>query len=239
MPAGPPAFDLKSNSAARRFSCWNAARKDAMSLPRVRGLIFALASLTIAIVVGCELPLRPRTGSDVVEVRVAPESVTLDPNQTQPFVASGRTAAGATVPIDVTWTAAGGTITSGGLFTAGQTAGSYRVIAGLTNGSLADTSAVTVTAIPVASVTVAPSSAGIQVGDTLRLTATPRDSAGNVLTGRTITWSSDSAAVASVSGSGLVTGLRSGTATIRATSEGREGEGVVWEECVQEGGEQL
>src|SRR5690349_24068143 len=106
MPAGPPAFDPKSNSAARRFSGWNACRREGvMSLPRMRSVSFALASLTIAIVVGCELPIRPRNGSDVVQVRIAPDSVTLDPNQTQPFVASGRTAAGDSVSIDVTWTA--------------------------------------------------------------------------------------------------------------------------------------
>src|SRR6266487_4516496 len=109
MPAGPPAFDHKSNLAARRFVIGTpGAVETAMSLPRMRGVILALASLTVAIVGGCELPLRPRTGSAVVQVRVVPESVPLDPNQTQPFVASGRTAAGDTVPIDVTWTASAG-----------------------------------------------------------------------------------------------------------------------------------
>jgi len=119
-----------------------------MSLPGVRGVVIALASLSVAIVVGCESPSRPTNGSPVVQVRVVPESVTLDPNQTQVFVAWGVRNTGDSVGVAVTYSATGGTITSGGLFTAGQTAGSFRVIALLTNGSLADTAAVTVTSEP-------------------------------------------------------------------------------------------
>src|SRR5438552_3328470 len=140
MPAGPPAFDLKSNSAARRFVIGTpGAVETAMSLQRVRGVIFALASLTIAIVVGCDLPVHPRNGSDVVQVRVAPESVALDPNQTQPFVASGRTAAGDTVPIDVTWTASAGSITSEGLYTADTSATDVTITATMTSAHLTGT----------------------------------------------------------------------------------------------------
>ena len=113
-----------------------------MSLPRLRASITALAWFSLVILVGCELPIHPRDGSAVVQIRVVPDSVALDPSQTQGFVAVGRTAGGDSMAVDVTWTATGGTITSSGLFTAGQTAGSFRVIARLTNGSLADTSAV-------------------------------------------------------------------------------------------------
>lgn len=49
--------------------------------------------------------------------------------------------------MSVTYTATGGTITPSGLYTAGQTAGSYQVIATLQGGILADTS--TVTVVPV------------------------------------------------------------------------------------------
>src|SRR2546428_10233371 len=96
MPAGPPAFDPKSNSVARRFFLLARPplRKGAMSLPRVRASITALAWFSLVTLVGCELPIRPRDGSAVVQIRVVPESVALDPAQTQPFVASGRTAGG-------------------------------------------------------------------------------------------------------------------------------------------------
>jgi hypothetical protein len=48
----------------------------------------------------------------------------------------------------VTWSGTGGTITTGGLYTAGATAGSYRVIGVLQGGTLADTSSITITAAP-------------------------------------------------------------------------------------------
>src|SRR5205814_4107300 len=51
--------------------------------------------------------------------------------------------------------------------------------------------------------------------------------AGNVLTGRTISWTSSNAAVATVSGTGLVSGVAAGSATITATSEGRSGQAQV------------
>src|SRR6185503_16706804 len=63
---------------------------------------------------------------------------------------------------------------------------------------------------PVASVTVSPSSGSLDIGKTLQLSATLRDASGNVLTGRTVTWSSGSTAIASVDGSGLATALSTG-----------------------------
>src|SRR5437899_1102491 len=120
MPAGPPAFDPKSNSVARRFFLLARPplRKGAMSVPRVRASITALAWFSLVTLVGCELPIRPRDGSAVVQIRVVPESVALDPAQTQPFVASGRTAAGDSMAVDVTWTTSAGTITPAGVYTA-------------------------------------------------------------------------------------------------------------------------
>src|SRR5947209_4858948 len=75
----------------------------------------------------------------------------------------------------------------------------------------------------VASVTIAPSSASLHVGDTLRLSATPWDASGNILAGRSIAWTSDSTAVASVTSSGHVRAVAAGSSTIRATSEGKTG----------------
>src|SRR5206468_3408243 len=65
------------------------------------------------------------------------------------------------------------------------------------------------------------------VGLTSQLTATLKDANGNVLTGRTVTWSSSSTTVATVSTTGLVTGKVAGTATITATSEGRSGTAAI------------
>jgi len=87
------------------------------------------------------------------------------------------------------------------------------------------TSAITVTApvVAVATVTVSPTSGSIVVGGpTLQLTAATKDSSGNVLTGRSIAWSSNNVALATVnSTTGVVTGVAPGAATITATSEGK------------------
>src|SRR5437868_503678 len=60
----------------------------------------------------------------------------------------------------------------------------------------------------VASVAVAPSTSSLTVGDTVRLAATVEDARGNVLSARVVTWASSNPAVATVSGTGLVTGVR-------------------------------
>src|SRR5258706_5054537 len=73
-------------------------RKGAMSFPRV------LVCCSLVTLVGCELPIHPRDGSAVVQILVAPDSVALDPSQTQRFVAAGRTAGGDSMAGCLTWT---------------------------------------------------------------------------------------------------------------------------------------
>ena len=77
--------------------------------------------------------------------------------------------------------------------------------------------------VPVAAVAVSPSSPSVQAGSTLQLSAVTSDAAGNVLTGRTIAWSSNATSIANVSASGLVTALAAGSAIVTATSEGKTG----------------
>ncbi len=77
------------------------------------------------------------------QVVLKPASVALATNAVHQFAAFGRTTAGDSVVVDVTYRATGGTITSTGLFTAGPSAGSYRVIA--SSDDLADTAMVTLT----------------------------------------------------------------------------------------------
>ena len=80
----------------------------------------------------------------------------------------------------------------------------------------------------VASVTVTLAPTTINVGQTSQATAVLRDAQNNVLTGRTVTWSSSNSAVASVNASsGAVSGVAAGTANIIATSEGRTGQAQV------------
>lgn len=72
-------------------------------------------------------------------------------------------------------------------------------------------------------VTVALSPAQITVGGTATAMAELRSSAGAVLTGRTLNWSSSAPTIAAVSGAGVVSAIAAGSATITATSEGKSG----------------
>src|SRR2546428_21159 len=89
-------------------------------------------ALPAALLAACEKPLRltsPTPPGPVVQVVTSPDSVTLDPYQAQQFVAYGRTQAGESVAVAVSWSTSGGTITSSGLYTADSIVGSYQVTA--------------------------------------------------------------------------------------------------------------
>jgi len=90
-----------------------------------------------------------------------------------------------------------------------------------------DSSTLTVTPAAVATVQVSPGTASIGIGGTVQLSASVKDAYGIVLTGRTVSWSSNASGTASVSSSGLVTGQNGGQATITATSEGHSGTSLI------------
>jgi uncharacterized protein YjdB len=91
------------------------------------------------------------------------------------------------------------------------------------SGGKSGSATVNVSLVPVASVTVSPSTGAITVGSTIQLAATVKDSAGNALTGRPVTWQSLNAGVANVSATGLVTSVGVGTTAISASSGGKTG----------------
>ena len=138
-------------------------------------------------------------------------------------MASGNVLTGRTV----TWSTSSAsiaTVSQTGVVT-GVAAGTATITA--TSEGKTGTATITVTAVPVATVTVAPTTLPLQVGQTGTLTATTRDAANNVLTGRVIAWSSSSPNVATVAPNGTVTAVAVGTATITATSEGKSGTATV------------
>lgn len=77
--------------------------------------------------------------------------------------------------------------------------------------------------VAVVSVVVSPAQVTLRILETVQLEASISDASGAFLSGRTVTWSSSNAEVATVSSSGLVTGASEGTVTITATSEGANG----------------
>ncbi len=213
-----------------KLSCRLALLKDRM-------VAVSPALLAAAVVFACERPVQlTDTGSGTVaQLLVYPKSMTVRTGQTADFMAVALTSAGDTAAAAVTWSATSGSITDTstkggrhyGKYKAGPDTGRVKVIARGQGSNLSDTATVAVTLPPVASVSVSPASASVLLTQTVQLTATTLDSTGAVLTGRTVTWSSNNGAVATVSGSGVVTGSAVGTATITATSEGKSGSATI------------
>jgi plastocyanin len=75
----------------------------------------------------------------------------------------------------------------------------------------------------VATVAVTGPSTSLAVGSTLQLTAVPKDANGTAITGLSATWSTSDQARATVSSTGLVSGVAAGPATISATVSGIAG----------------
>jgi hypothetical protein len=82
----------------------------------------------------------------LTNVYVTPASVSLSAGATQAFKAYGRNSAGDSIPVTVAFSATGGTVSSSGLYTAGSTGGTFRLVAKESTTGAADTSAVTVVA---------------------------------------------------------------------------------------------
>ena len=79
----------------------------------------------------------------------------------------------------------------------------------------------------VATVGVIPGVFSLVVGESLQLTTLSRDKVGSSLTGRSVAWATSQPTVATVSGTGTVSGVGVGSATITATVEGTVGTAVV------------
>ena len=78
---------------------------------------------------------------------------------------------------------------------------------------------VSVSVVPIAEVDVAPAAVSLWLGYDIQLTAQVMDSAGDVVPGHAVTWSSSDPLIASVDGTGLVTGRGvGGPVTISATA---------------------
>jgi trimeric autotransporter adhesin len=163
----------------------------------------------------------------VAAVKITPSTLTLNPGNTLQLAAVTTDASGNTLTGQpVTWSSSNtsaATVSTSGVVSA-VAVGSTVITA--TSGGKSGIANVTVVAqstASVASVTITPATATVATGGTAQFTATLKDSAGNVLGGRTVTWTSSNSGVASVSAAGLATGVASGTATISASTGGQQG----------------
>jgi hypothetical protein len=179
-------------------------------------------------VLGMEIKAGEHGGpsAPVVSVEVTPASADLLVGGTVQLTATALNAEGEPLPgRTATWATDApsvATVSTTGLVK-GEGAGSATITATIEGKSGTSSVTVTVNTVPVASVEVTPATTSVAVGGTVQLTATAKDAAGQPLTGRAFTWSSDAQSIATVSASGLVTGHAEGPATITATSEGKSG----------------
>jgi hypothetical protein len=81
--------------------------------------------------------------------------------------------------------------------------------------------------VPVASVEVVPQAAGLTVGETLPLGATPRSADGTPLANRSVSWSSSDTRIVTVTPQGVVAAAGAGVAKVRALVEGRWAEATI------------
>lgn len=149
---------------------------------------------------------------------LSPGSVVLPQAGIQQFTAVGLWSDGSSSTPALTWTATGGTVTNSGRYTAGGTAGTYRVIAA--GGGKADTSVVTVSAPAptLTSLSISPNTLATVTGASQQFTASALwSNGGTTLPG--ITWT---ATGGSVSGNGLYTaGPNPGSFRVIASGSGK------------------
>ena len=223
--------DASGNVLSGRALTWTTGN-GAVGTVSASGLVTGVAVGAVTITATSE----GQAGTAAVTVSSVPvASVTVSPATANVFVgattqlsAVTKDAAGSVLSGRViSWTSSNtaiATVSAAGLVT-GVAAGSAMITA--TSEGKSGTASVTVAIVPVASVTVSPATAVVLVGATVQLTTTLKDAAGNVLSGRSVTWASGTPAVATVSSTGLVTGVAASAATITATSEGQRGTAAV------------
>ena len=164
-------------------------------------------------------PLTPPVVSSIV---VIPSMVSINVGQTQQFSATAMTAEGMLIPgVEFMWTSSDemvATVTLSGLAT-GVDAG--EVIITATVDSVSGSSTLTVTEPPpvVATVTVSPSEASIEEGQSLQFSAVAMTAEGMTVPDVEFVWTSSRLSVATVSTTGLARGVGAGTVTITATAD--------------------
>lgn len=220
-------FDPTGTLLAGRPIIWQSSAPDIATVGRGSGLVTGVAAGTATIVAIDSLSGFAANTSVTVVIPVAtlvvsPPATTLAIGGSQQLIASAFDVSGAPLTgRSVIWSSSNSavaSVSSLGLVTA--VAPGTATITASVEGRTA-TASVTVSPPPVATVRLAPPNANIVVGAVQQFTASAFDAAGELLTGRPVTWSTTNAAVATVSSGGLVTGVSQGSATVVATVEGR------------------
>ena len=112
-------------------------------------ITWPFAVSAVAVIAACQMGRQPTAPASpkVVQVVVAPATANVAVGTSQQFTAYGRRNTGDSVAVNASYSATGGTITAAGLYTAGSSAGTFRVIAQDPSTSLADTGTIAVTSV--------------------------------------------------------------------------------------------
>jgi hypothetical protein len=153
----------------------------------------------------------------LASISLTPATATVSGGLQQQFSVMGYLSDGSEVPIGVTWTATGGSIDAGGLYTAGTTAGTFRVIATHVTTSLADTAVVTIPPATLSSISLSPSSVSLSPGQGQQFGVTGKLSDGTTASSVPVAYS---ATGGSISVNGYYTaGSTGGTYRVIATAQ--------------------
>ena len=182
-------------------------------------LIAGVATAALLTSCGNRLDTEPLVAAAIV---ITTPSGTTAVTGTIQFSATVTDASGHTIAVTPTWSVVngGGTITPDGLFTAGDSTGTFVNTVVATTGSVSSASTVTVTAGAVASITVTPETVTVAIGATEQFAAVGKDAHGNVVA-ISPAWSIVAAGGSIDSSSGLFTaGTTAGAfaGTVKATS---------------------
>jgi PGF-pre-PGF domain-containing protein len=186
-------------------------------------------SRTANVTVNAEDPAEPVLTS----ITLTPPRATLDVDDIQRFMVTGRDQNGNAMPAgEVDWACSDetvGTIDGEGCFTA-LTAGTATVTATAGNCSAGVT--VTVNEWPaLAKIAVVPSTATLETGDELEFEVVAFDRFGDIVEDAGITWECSDENVGTIDECGVFTALDGGTATITAYGDGAEGTATVTVNC--------
>ncbi|HET9986317.1 MAG TPA: Ig-like domain-containing protein [Longimicrobiales bacterium] len=163
--------------------------------------------------IGCGSSSSPPPTTTISSVSVKPDSAAVAVGSTVTLNATVTDGSGSSVG-GATWTSLSSgiaTVSSTGVVK-GMAQGRAGIVAAA--GGKADTAFVSVTQQTASKVTVSPKTASIATGATVQLSATVYDATGTAMSGATKTWTSVSPSIATVSSSGLVTGVAAGTAKV-------------------------
>lgn len=223
------ALDAAGNPLTGRVIGWTSSN-NGIAFVSSSGLVTGIANGTATITASTEGKSATASVSvgppPVGSVSVSPATLSLVSGKSATLAATVKDANGVLIGnAQLTWTTSKSsvaTVNSNGVVTA-VAAGTASITA--STGGVTGSAAVTVTSPPqpVNRVVITPTSPKVKVGKTIQLSATAYDANDKVVTGVTFSWTSSNTSRATVSSTGLVSGVRNGNVTIKAEAGGKSG----------------